>query len=265
MQYAHARGLVHRDIKPANLFLENSGRVRLLDFGMVRMASSALTRVGETVGTLNYMAPEQIRGETCASPTDVFAAGIVFYRLGANQHPFSVGQKSLPEILSAILFESPPAWSGVAPPGAPQGLEFVIRRALEKDPLQRWQSAGELRQALSLCRFTLEHAPAAESPPAPPDLEKTRVVRRTPAAPVPAPRPEPAPARPAVRPQPARQAHFCPSCTHANSPDAVVCAHVARRWPPLPPARPPPRTARLRCCCGCSAARSWSWWLVVVR
>ncbi len=224
LQYAHARGLVHRDIKPANLFLENSGRVRLLDFGMVRMASSALTRVGASVGTLNYMAPEQIRGETCSSSTDVFAAGIVFYRLGASQHPFSVGKKSLPEILSAILFESPPAWSGVAPPGAPQGLEFVIRRALEKDPLKRWQSAGELRQALSLCRFTLEHAPAAESPPARADLAKTRVVRRTPVAPVPAPRPEPAPARPAPPPRPAPQARFCPSCTHANSPHAVVCA-----------------------------------------
>ena len=69
LQYAHEHHLVHRDIKPANLFLENSGRVRVLDFGMVRVAESELTKVGSSLGTLNYMSPEQIRGERCTPAT----------------------------------------------------------------------------------------------------------------------------------------------------------------------------------------------------
>ena len=73
LNYAHERRMVHRDIKPANLFLENSGRVRILDFGMVRVAESQLTKVGSSVGTLNYMSPEQIRGERCTTASDVFS------------------------------------------------------------------------------------------------------------------------------------------------------------------------------------------------
>ena len=91
LQYAHQLGLVHRDIKPANLFLENSGNTRILDFGMAREGSSELTRAGSAVGTLNYMAPEQIRGETCTAATDVFATGIVFQQLSTGLHPFAAG------------------------------------------------------------------------------------------------------------------------------------------------------------------------------
>src|SRR5262249_3713417 len=87
LEYAHARKLVHRDIKPANLFLENSGRVKVLDFGMVRVAESELTKVNSSLGTLNYMAPEQIRGERCTAAADVFSAGVGFFQLPRGRHP----------------------------------------------------------------------------------------------------------------------------------------------------------------------------------
>jgi serine/threonine protein kinase len=246
LQYAHEHHLVHRDIKPANLFLEDSGRVVVLDFGMVQVAESELTKVGATVGTLNYMAPEQIRGERCTAASDVFSAGIVFFQLASGRHPFSSKGRSLPEIVSAIVFEAPPKLSELCP-DAPEGLEFLLNRALEKDPAKRLQNAGELRQSIAVCRLAMGHAaapvePAAADPEeaktkvfstattAPVDGEKTQVFRRpgvvaAPAAPKPAP--PPVVAAPAVaaapKPAPGLRFRYCPSCTSANPPDASVC------------------------------------------
>ena len=179
LQYAHEHHLVHRDIKPANLFLENSGRVRVLDFGMVRVAESELTKVGSSLGTLNYMSPEQIRGERCTPATDVFSAGIVFFQLATGRHPFSTRDRSLGQVVSAIVFETPPKLSELAP-DAPEGLEFVLHRALEKDPARRLQNAGELKQAISLCRVAaqLSPIPAAPAPASPSVGEQTRVFQR---------------------------------------------------------------------------------------
>ncbi|MBI3694747.1 MAG: protein kinase, partial [Acidobacteria bacterium] len=227
LAYAHARQLVHRDIKPANIFLENSGRIRILDFGMARVESSMLTKVGMAVGTLTYMAPEQIRGETCTAASDVFAAGIVFYELASGKHPFSLSGTELPEILRAVLFQATPPLKQLAP-DAPDGLELVLTKALEKNRDHRLQNAGDFKQALSLCKITLKlRAPA--SPSAEPfDPAKTVVVRRPdrPAAP-PAPPPPPSkaePAPPPPKPVPKPQLIFCPSCTHGNPRDAVTCA-----------------------------------------
>jgi serine/threonine protein kinase len=235
LEYAHSRQLVHRDIKPANLFLETSGRVKLLDFGMVRVAESELTKVGSSLGTLNYMAPEQIRGERCTAATDVFSAGIVFYQLASGRHPFSARDRSLQQVVSAIVFEEPPKLRELCP-DAPEGLEFIFNRALEKDPARRIHNAGELRQALMLCRMTLGMArPAApevavetrimaEAPAD--DVEKTRVLRRAPApavAEVAAP-PKPAAPTPAAQPVPAGpRFRYCPACTTPNPPDATAC------------------------------------------
>ena len=225
LEYAHAKHLVHRDIKPANLFLENSGRVKVLDFGMVRVAESELTKIGSSLGTLNYMSPEQIRGERCTAASDVFSAGIVFYQLASARHPFSTRDRSLPQVVSAIVFETPPKLSELCP-DAPEGLEFILNRALEKDPARRIQNAGDLKQALGLCRMTMGMAPAAApvyalSTPPPPsaaapqpadDPGKTRAIRRPPPAAPPPPvpvddektrvmqRPAPAPVPPAPAP-----------------------------------------------------------------
>src|SRR4029079_880180 len=163
LEYAHANRLVHRDIKPANLFLENSGRVRVLDFGMVRVAESELTKVGSSLGTLNYMAPEQIRGERCTPSSDVFPTGIVFYQLVTGRHPFSSKDRSLAKVVSAIVFETPPKVSDLVP-DAPEGLEFILNKAMEKDPANRIQNAGDLKQALSLCRITMKLGGAPHMP-----------------------------------------------------------------------------------------------------
>jgi len=264
LAYAHDRQLVHRDIKPANLFLENSGRVRVLDFGMVRVAESELTKAGSSLGTLNYMSPEQIRGERCTAASDVFSAGIVFFQLATGRHPFSARDRSLGQVVSAIVFEAPPKLSELAP-DAPEGLEFIFQRALEKDAARRLQNAGELKQALELCRTAMgmalppaeaareDGAPRDPEKPAPAnqdgektrampraaappeekvDEEKTKVMKRAaPAAaavaPPPAPAPKPAPPKPKPVAAPGAAAphlRFCPICTAQNPAGAIVCA-----------------------------------------
>jgi serine/threonine-protein kinase len=252
LEYAHAHKLVHRDIKPANLFLEDSGRVRVLDFGMARVAESELTRVGSALGTLNYMSPEQIRGERCTPASDVFSAGIVFFQLAAGRHPFSSRERSIAQVVSAIVFEPPPQFSQICP-DAPEGLEFLLNKALEKDPMRRPQSGSSLKQAVKLCAITLSmaasrlpatptvaagHPPAeplrapdgAEKTVAPdpapvaPEDKKTKVMRRADFAaplpvkpPAPPPAPPPPPAAPPVVPAPQTESRakprYCPQCT----------------------------------------------------
>ena len=250
LEYAHERNLVHRDIKPANLFLENSGRAVVLDFGMVRVAESELTKAGAAVGTVNYMAPEQIHGERCTAASDVFSAGIVFFQFASGRHPFSSKEKSLAQVVSAIVFEPAPKLSTICA-DAPEGLEFLLNRALEKDPGKRFRNAGELKQAIAVCRVAMAQgvarppAPAAEkttvlekavtAAPAPAaDPEKTQVFQRAsapaplpprPAAPAPAPAPTPA----APKPAPGLRFRYCPSCTSANPPDATVCSRCGTR------------------------------------
>jgi len=250
LEYAHEHQLVHRDIKPANLFLENSGRVKVLDFGTVRVADSRLTEAGAAVGTLNYMSPEQIRGDRCTAAADVFSTGIVFFQLATGRHPFSARDRSLGQVVSAIVFEQPPRLSELRP-DAPEGLEFILTKALEKDPAGRQQNAGELRQALEFCRAIIRLGvappaaePATDSPVQKPasakvssapqvsGAGKTRVLERpTPNAAIVQPRPAALPsAQPKPQPQPAAQppraapqARYCPSCTTANPPEAKVC------------------------------------------
>jgi serine/threonine-protein kinase len=252
LHYAHERGLVHRDIKPANIFVEYSGRVRILDFGMARVDASTLTQAGSAVGTLNYMSPEQLRGQTCTPASDIFSAGIVFYQLAGGRHPFAARQGSVAMIMNAIAFEAPPPLADSAP-DAPEGLEFVLSKALEKDAARRLQSAADFRQALALCRVTLKmrSAPSPASAPAPaakPD-EATVAIRvpaippaappapaapNAPSSPPPAPKTRP-PSAPAAPPR--TNAVFCPSCTNANPAGAAFCQRCGQ---PLSSSAPAP-------------------------
>ena len=146
---AHARGLVHRDVKPANVLIARVGtseQAYLTDFGLTRDATAGdgLTKTGQWVGTLAYVAPEQIRGEPVDARADIYALGAVLYQSLTGLAPFQVGSEL--EALAAHLDEPPPRPSNE---GAPRALDSVVERAMSKDPARRYRSAGDLGRAAS--------------------------------------------------------------------------------------------------------------------
>ena len=223
LEYAHGKNVLHRDVKPSNIFLESSGRVKLLDFGMARTQESNLTVAGLSPGTLTYMSPEQVRGEQVNEASDIFCAGIVFYELATGTHPFAAPGQNVGAVLSAILFQSPTPLKQLAP-DAPDGLDIILTQSLEKDPARRYTSARELKQTISLCR-TLRSAGGINTP-AGADVDpgnKTVVIKRVKSDPASAAE-RPAFQRVSI---PAAQQKFCPYCTSPNKLDATVCANCA--------------------------------------
>src|SRR4029079_1966229 len=105
LQGAHRKGVVHRDIKPSNLFVQHDGSVKILDFGVARLASSNLTKSGFLVGTPEYMSPEQAQGKRVDGRSDRFSAAAVFYFMVAGRGPFS--SPDLPKMLRAVIHDDP--------------------------------------------------------------------------------------------------------------------------------------------------------------
>ena len=156
---AHAAGVVHRDIKPSNLFLCDDGPIRpfvkLLDFGVVKILGDSeiapgvfRTGTGVFVGTPRYASPEQIAGKPIDGRSDLYATGLLLYRLAAGRGPFDAAQAQ-GDLMMAQAFEPPPPPSTFAPAIGPE-LEAVILRALEKDPKRRFQTADAFLEALPL-------------------------------------------------------------------------------------------------------------------
>jgi len=143
---AHARGIVHRDVKPANVLLGAGDHAYLTDFGLTKNLAShtGSTRAGGWVGTLGYVAPEQIRGERIDARADVYALGCVLYHALSGSPPY---QRDTDEAtLWAHLNDDPPTVASLGP-GVPKAFDEVLRRAMAKDPDERYPSAGDLGRA----------------------------------------------------------------------------------------------------------------------
>jgi serine/threonine protein kinase/Flp pilus assembly protein TadD len=147
---AHELGLVHRDLKPGNLRVTPDSRLKVLDFGLAKIfrpenkgdVNSSMTQFApEDAGTLPYMAPEQLRGETTDARTDIFAAGVVLYEMATGQRPFP--ESNAPKLIDSILNRLPALPSKIHQHISPT-LDRTIMKALEKDPARRYQSAQEL-------------------------------------------------------------------------------------------------------------------------
>jgi serine/threonine protein kinase len=144
---AHAAGLVHRDVTPANIFLTPSDHVYLMDFGLTkrRLKDGDETQTGHLMGTPNYVAPERIRGGEVDHRTDIYALGCVTFHAITGRVPFPMEEQEAK--LWAHMSEPPPLVSSLAP-GVPSAIDVVVTRAMAKEPSDRFDSAGELAQAL---------------------------------------------------------------------------------------------------------------------
>jgi serine/threonine-protein kinase len=146
LDYAHRNGVIHRDIKPGNILRNPEGIVKIADFGIAKAADdSDITRVGSVIGTAAYLSPEQARGEPAGPPSDVYALGVVAYQLVTGRLPYQGA--SLTDLARQQEAGPPTDVSFVAPEVAPP-LAAAIMRALVPDPLQRYQTAPEMEQAL---------------------------------------------------------------------------------------------------------------------
>ena len=155
LAHAHKTGLVHRDIKPANLMVDLDGGapLKILDFGIVRMAGSGLTSHGVLVGTINYMSPEQITGRgTIDHRSDVFAVGAVLHEIFTYQRAFP---GEMTDVLYKIVHAQPESAATLAP-GLDPGIVRAIDQCLEKTPERRYQDLGQLRRDLARIRQRLE-------------------------------------------------------------------------------------------------------------
>jgi serine/threonine protein kinase len=157
---AHARGLVHRDVKPANILLHERDHAYLTDFGVSHeVGDEGLTGVGERLGTVDYMAPEQCRGEPVGPAADIYSLGCVVYEALTGRTPFAAASEA--ERIAAHLHEPPPSAS-VHWPAVPAALDAVIIQALDKDPHRRFESAAAFARAAG------EAVGIEQPPPGPP-------------------------------------------------------------------------------------------------
>lgn len=183
LDYAHARGVIHRDVKPDNIALLEDGIVKLTDFGIARLANDLVrTQAGIMVGSPAYMSPEQIVGEEVDGRSDVFSLGVTTYELLTGSKPFEAS--TITAVMHKIIYDPPAPAEDLSP-----AVERVLRKAMEKDPVKRYQSARAFAEDLGLAMLTsgvqsetdIFHA----RPPAQPELEKTVITKPSEETPLP--------------------------------------------------------------------------------
>ncbi|MDH4114691.1 MAG: serine/threonine protein kinase [Burkholderiaceae bacterium] len=168
IHYANKRGLVHRDIKPSNIFLSRDLKPKLLDFGtaLAPVADAPKNGSRQLVGTPNYMSPEQAKGESLDARSDIFSLGSILYELLAGRRAFD--GRTIDETLDQVLTAAPKPVEKIRP-DTPPPLAQVVRKAMSRDPAERYQKASELRNALA--EFVDGSRPSSvdASVPAPPE------------------------------------------------------------------------------------------------
>ena len=161
---AHRHGVVHRDVKPANVFLDGRGRVKVGDFGVARLEGSDLTQAGLGLGTPGYLAPEVVRGGVADARSDVFALGVLAYRVLAGVRPFAGDTR---EALAVEVFERHPVPPREVRGEVPEHVSAAVMRALEKDPASRTPSAEAFLQDLGVAAAGVERTGATIPVPDP--------------------------------------------------------------------------------------------------
>jgi hypothetical protein len=155
LQFAHSQGVVHRDVKPANVWLLEDGNIKLLDFGIAKMAASTITQHAGVMGTISYMAPEVVGGKAADGRSDVFSAGVVLYELLSGHKPFEADS---PTSLLLKILEGEPRPILDFVPGLPRILVQTVHLALEKNPDVRYQRAADFAADLQTARQALSPA-----------------------------------------------------------------------------------------------------------
>ena len=175
---AHRAGIIHRDIKPENIIIRADGLVKVLDFGIAKLAVSQpasvdhlTTRTGVVIGTTAYMSPEQARGQKVDHRSDIFSVGIVLYEMLCGRKPFE--GETWSDVMAAVLVKDPPPIDAAVAPA----LRLIVERCLEKDPDKRFQSASDLKFALGQATITDESASGpTEVKHNPPSWQRTGLV-----------------------------------------------------------------------------------------